>query len=126
MTPTEFQTFKNLRDKFDKEVEDLFFYIKKQYLDVLQYGRYSSYGRYGIDEDEICIEYYDNCYDLYETTDIYIPINDFLYSPFEWADNWANNIRAQRQKEKDKAIKEKEKYEKKELQRLKEKYEKKE
>ena len=47
-----------------------------------------------------------------------------MSNPFEWADNWANNIRIKKQKEKDNAIKEQEKKEKEELQRLKNKYEK--
>lgn len=124
MTKEEFETFISLREKFDQEVEDLFDYIKKKYLDVLRYGKYSSLHHYNIYDDEICIEYYDYGYDIYDSQNLYIPLNDFLSNPFEWADAWANNILAEKQKEEEKAIKAKEKKEKEELQRLKEKYEK--
>lgn len=124
MTKEEFETFKGLKEKFEQEVGELFDYIRKKYLDVLRYGEYSSFHHYIMYEDEICIEYYDFGYDLYDSQNLYIPLNDFLSNPFEWADRWANNIRAERQKEEEKAIKAKEKKEKEELQRLKEKYEK--
>ena len=124
MTREEFETFNDLKEKFEQEIEELFAYIKKKYLNVLSYGKYSSFHHYIIYDDEICIEYYDFGYDLYDSQNLYIPIKDFLSNPFEWADNWANNIRAERQKEEERTIKEKEKKEKEELQRLKEKYEK--
>lgn len=124
MTKEEFETFKSLKEKFEQEVGELFDYIKKKYLDVLKFGKYSSFHHYIMYDDEICIEYYDFGYDLYDSQNLYIPLTDFLSNPFEWADRWANNIRAERQKEEEKAIKAKEKKEKEELQRLKEKYEK--
>ena len=77
-----------------------------------------------MNDEIIWIEYFDYGYDLYDSRHIDIPINDFLSNPFEWADNWANNIRIKEQEKKDKAIKEKEKREREELQRLKDKYEK--
>ena len=124
MTQEEFEMFTNLKEKLEHEVIELFRYIKKKYLDVLAFGRYSSYHHYDMNGEIICIEYFDYGYDLYNSRDIDIPINDFLSNPFEWADNWANNIRIKKQKEKDNAIKEQEKKEKEELQRLKNKYEK--
>lgn len=124
MTKEEFETFKSLKEKFEQEVEELFDYITEKYLDVLRYGKYSSFHHYVMYDDEICIEYYDYGYDLYDSQNLYIPLNDFLSNPFEWADRWANNILAKKQKEEEKAIKAKEKKEKEELQRLKEKYEK--
>ena len=124
MTQEEFEMFTNLKEKLEHEVIELFRYIKKKYLDVLAFGRYSSYHHYDMNSEIICIEYFDYGYDLYNSRDIDIPINDFLSNPFEWADNWANNIRIKKQKEKDNAIKEQEKKEKEELQRLKNKYEK--
>lgn len=124
MTKEEFEAFKDLKERFEQEVEELFDYIKKKYLDVLRYGKYSSFHHYIMYDDEICIEYYDYGYDLYDSQNLYIPLKDFLSNPFEWADRWANNILAKKQKEEEKAIKAKEKKEKEELQRLKEKYEK--
>lgn len=124
MTQEEFEMFTSLKEKFEHEVIELFDYIKKKYLDVLAFGRYSSYHHYDMNGEIIWIEYFDYGYDCYDSRDIDIPINDFLSNPFEWADNWANNIRIKKQKEKDNAIKEQEEKEKKELQRLKDKYEK--
>lgn len=123
MKQEEFEMFKSLKEKLEHEVEELFDYIKKKYLDVLAFGRYSSYHHYDMNDEIIWIEYYDWGYDCYDSRDIDIPINDFLSNPFKWADNWANNIRIKKQKEKDNAIKEQEEKEKKELQRLKAKYE---
>ena len=124
MTKEELEMFKSLKEKLEHEVTELFDYIKKKYLDVLAFGRYSSYHHYDMNDDIIWIEYFDDGYYCYDSRDIDIPINDFLSNPFEWADCWANNIRAEKQKEKDNAIKEQEKKEREELQRLKDKYEK--
>ena len=126
MTKEELEMFKSLKEKLEDNVLELFYYIKHKYQDVLVFGKYSSYHHYDMIDDKIWIEYYDYeyGYDCYDSRDIDIPINDFLSNPFEWADCWANNIRAQKQKEEEDAIKEKEKKELKELQRLKDKYEK--
>jgi hypothetical protein len=124
MTKEELEMFKSLKNKLEDETEELFRYIKDKYVDVLAFGKYSCYHHYNMDDEIIWIEYYDYAYDCYDSRDIDIPINDFVSNPFEWADNWANNIRTKKQKEKDNAIKEKEKKEREELQRLKEKYEK--
>ena len=123
MTKKEFRMFKSLKDKFEHEIYELFSYIKGKYSDVLAFDRFSSYHHYDMNDEIIWIEYFDYGYDLYDSRHIDIPINDFLSNPFEWADNWANNIRIKKQKEKDDAIKEKEKREREELQRLKDKYE---
>lgn len=124
MTKEEFEAFKSLKEKFEQEVEELFDYIKKKYCDVLKFGKYSNFYHYIIYDDEICIEYSDFGYDLYDSQNLYIPLKNFLSNPFGWADHWANNIRDKKQKEEEKTIKAKEKKEKEELQRLKEKYEK--
>ena len=124
MTRDELKMFKSLKEKLEHEVIELFDYIKTKYLDVLEFGRYSSYHHYAMNNEIIWIEYFDYGYDCYDSRDIDIPINEFLSNPFEWADNWANNIRIEKQKEKDNAIKEQEKKEREQLQRLKDKYEK--
>lgn len=124
MTKEELETFKSLKEKLEHEVSELFDYIKEKYLDVLEFGECSSYHHYGMNDEIIWIEYFDYGYDCYDSRDIDIPINDFLSNPYEWANCWANNIRAKKQEEKDKALKAKEKKEKEELRRLKEKYEK--
>lgn len=124
MKREELETFKSLKGKLENEVKKLFDYIKEKYLDVLEFGEYSSYHHYNMNDEIIWIEYYDRGYDLYDPMYIDIPINDFLSNPIEWADNWANNIRNEKQEEKEKEIKAKENEEKEELKRLKEKYEK--
>lgn len=124
MTKEEFEMFKSLKEQFEQETSELFDYIKKKYIDVLKFGRYSEFHHYDMNDEIIWIEYFDYGYDCYDSRDIDIPINDFLSNPYEWADRWANNIRAKKQEEKDKAIKAQEKKEKEELQRLKDKYEK--
>ena len=96
MTKEEFGLFKSLKEKLENETIELFNYIKKQYPDVLEFGRYSSYHHYNMNDDIIWIEYYDYGYDCYDSRDIDIPINDFLANSFEWADNWANNIRVKK------------------------------
>lgn len=124
MKREDLETYKSLKRKLEDEVEKLFDYIKEKYLDVLEFGKYSSYHHYNMNDEIIWIEYYDHGYDIYDSRDIDIPINDFLSNPIEWADTWANNIRNKKQEDKEKAIKAKEKKEKEELKRLKEKYEK--
>lgn len=124
MTRDEFEMFKSLKEKLEHEVIGLFDYIKKNYPDVLAFGRYSIYHHYDMNSKIIWIEYFDYGYDSFDSRDIDIPVNDFLSNPFEWADDWANHIRVEKQKEKDNAIKRKEKKEREELQRLKDKYEK--
>lgn len=123
MTKEEFNEFRILRRKLNKEVNDLFSYIEKNYIDCLEFGKYSSIERYDFDDESITITYYDYGYDLYEYNTIDIPLDDFFNRPLEWADNWANEIREMKRKEKEKEKEHKEKKEREELQRLKEKYE---
>lgn len=122
MTKEEFQTLKCLEEKLNNEVIELFDYIKNKYVDVLAFGKDSRYGHYDIDEDIICIEYYDDGYDCYDSRVIAIPINDFVSDSFKWVDNWANNIYIERKKREENVEKRIEERERKELQRLKEKY----
>ena len=123
MTREEFEIFKSLKEKFENKVVELFDYIEEKYLDVLEFGKFSCYHHYDMYDDIICIEYYDYGYDLYDSRVIDIPINDFLSNSFEWADNWANDIRETKRKKKEKEKEYIEKQEREELQRLKEKYE---
>lgn len=123
MTREEFQTLKCLQEKLEDEVTKLFSYIYHTYNDVLSFEKCSTYHHYDIDEDIICIEYYDYGYDCYDSREIEIPINDFVSDPFKWVDNWANNVYAEEKKKAEEAEKIKEERERKELKRLKEKYE---
>ena len=124
MTQEEIQTLKCLKKKLEEEVIKLFNYIYDTYNDVLTFRKLSSYNYYDIDEDIIRIEYFDYGYDCYESGDIEIPINDFVSNPFEWADNWAKQVRAEKRRVEDaKKIREEEE-ERKEYERLKNKYEK--
>lgn len=124
MTQKDFQSFKTLKEQLDKEIEELFDYIKENYNDVLEYGEDSFFNRYSIEDDEICIEYRDFWSDDIYLTDIYIPINEFLTSPTGYIDDWAKNKRAKRKQEEERKQQMNEDREMKELKRLKEKYEK--
>ena len=123
MTKEEINIFKNLKEKFEDGTYEIFKYIKTHYEDVLKFGSYSSYHHYGINDKEVWIEYYDCGYDLYDSANIGIPIDDFINRPKEWADEWAKSIRNEKEEERIKQLKEQEKREKEELERLKEKYE---
>lgn len=126
MTQKDFQSFKTLKEQLDKEIEELFDYIKENYNDVLEYGEDSFFNRYSysIEDDEICIEYRDFWSDDIYLADIYIHINDFLTNPTGWVDNWAKNERDKRKQEEERKKQKNEEREKEELKRLKEKYEK--
>ncbi len=124
MTKKELETYKSIKEKLEEETFELFYYIKEKHLDVLDFDSYSSYHHYKLKDKTICIEYYDHGYDCYDSSDIEIPIDDFLNRPKEWADKWANKIRKEREKQEQKQLKDEEKREREELQRLKEKYEK--
>ena len=124
MTKKELETYKSIKEKLEEETLDLFRYIKEKHLDVLEFDRWSSYHHYELDDKTICIEYYDHGYDCYDSSDIEIPIDDFLNRPKEWVDEWANEIREEHRRQKQEKLEEEEKREKEELQRLKKKYEK--
>jgi hypothetical protein len=123
MTQEEINIFRNLKEKFEDETYEIFKYIKTYYKDVLKFGSYSSYHHYGINDKEVWIEYYDCGYDLYDSANIGIPIDDFINRPKEWADEWAKSIRNEKGEKRIKQLKEQEKREKEELERLKKKYE---
>ena len=124
MTKKELEAYKSIKEKLKEETSKLFRYIKEKYLDVLKFDSWSSYHHYELYDKIICIEYYDRGYDCYDSSDIEIPIDDFLNRPKEWVDEWASEIRKERKKQKQKQLEDEEKREKEELQRLKEKYEK--
>lgn len=104
MTRKEFDTFIRTKDKLEDEVVDLFGYIKKKYVDLLAFGTYSSYHHHEVLEDSITIEYYDYGYDIYESSAITVPIDDFLCRPKEWADDWATEILNKRKKKKEQEL----------------------
>lgn len=124
MTKKELEAYRSIKEKLKEKTLELFRYIKGNHLDVLKFGSWSSYHHYELNDKTICIEYYDHGYDCYDSSDIEIPIDDFLNRPKEWVDEWANEIREVRQKQKQELLEHKEKLEREELQRLKEKYEK--
>ena len=124
MTRKEFNTFIKTRDNIEDEVVDLFGYIKKNYVNLLAFGTYSSYHHHEISDDSITIEYYDYGYDIYESSTITIPVDDFLGRPKKWADDWATENLNKRKKMKEEELAMQKERELKELQRLKEKYEK--
>lgn len=123
MTKKELEVYKSIKEKLEEETLKLFRYIKEKHLDVLEFGSWSSYHHYELNNKTICIEYYDYGYDCYDSSEIEIPVYDFLNRPKEWADEWANKIREKCKKQKQKQLEYEEKREREELQRLKEKYE---
>lgn len=124
MTKKELEAYKSIKERLEKETSELFSYIKEKHIDVLKFEQWSSYHHYGLNDKTIWIEYYDHGYDCYDSSDIDIPIDDFLNRPKEWVDEWANEIREKRKKQKQEQLENEEKRERGELQRLKEKYEK--
>jgi len=123
MTQKEFKEFATLKEKLDKEVGDLFSYIKEKYIDCLAFGKWSCIDRYDFDDESITITYYDYGYDLYDSRDIEILLDDFFNDPVKWADKWADGIHETKRKKNEREKEYKEKKEREELQRLKEKYE---
>ena len=124
MTKKELEAYKSIKEKLKEETLELFHYIKEKHMDALEFNHWSSYHHYELNDETIYIEYYDYGYDGYDSSDIEIPVDDFLNRPKKWADEWANKIREERRRQKQEKLKNEEKREKEELKRLKEKYEK--
>lgn len=68
-------TYYKLQDELDDFAYDLFKYIKSNYLDLLEFGTYSAYEKFKIDDNTFYIKYYDRGYDIYECNFFAIPIN---------------------------------------------------
>lgn len=93
MTREEFQTYQTLGEKFSEYCNDIFSYIKKNYVSVLSFGKYSEFSNAKCYTDDVTFEYYDS--QDFENSLIEIPINDFLTNPYKWADEWAKEIIAE-------------------------------
>ena len=90
MTREEFKTYQTLTNKFSKDCENLFLYIKKNYISVLSFDTKSEFCGCDYDNDDIEIIYcYQGHYYDEERQYIWIPINNFFDDPYKWIDEWA-------------------------------------
>ncbi len=98
MTREEFQTYRALSEKFSKYCDDIFSYIKENYVSVLNFDTKSEFCGGDYDNDDIAIIYcYQGHYYDEEQKQIYIPINSFFNDPYKWVDEWAKEIIAQKE-----------------------------
>ena len=83
--------------------EEIFDYIKSNYEEYLEYGRYSSLDKWELDEDGMIIKYYDYGYDLYISSSKTIPTDALLNNTWkEFIDDYFNKLKAE--KEANKAV----------------------
>lgn len=98
MTREEFQTYRTLTNKFYEDCENLFLYIKKNYVSVLSFDNKSEFCRGDYDNDDISIIYcYQGHYYDEDQKHIHIPINSFFDDPYKWIDEWAKEIMAEKE-----------------------------
>lgn len=68
--------------KLQNEIEDLadniFDYVKQNFIELLEFDRYSTAEDFSVEKDGIRIKYYDQGYDLYETNSLFIPIEHII------------------------------------------------
>ncbi len=95
--------YKKIKDELEITVQDIFYYINKNYYDILKFEEYSIYHNYYVYDESVSIEYIDGRVliesDLFYHDCINIPINDFCDNPKEWADKWAIKLRTKELKE---------------------------
>ena len=96
MTREEFNTYRTLSEKFSDYCNDIFSYIKKNYVSVLNFGKYSEFSNAECYHNDVTFYYYDS-QDSVDRDLIEIPTNDFLTNPYEWVDEWAKEIIAQKE-----------------------------
>lgn len=124
MTREEFQSYQMLTNKFYEDCENLFLYIKKNYVSVLSFDIKSEFCGGDYDNDDIVIIYcYQGHYYDEEQKQIYIPINNFFNDPYKWVDEWAKEIIAEKEYTRQYFNKIAEQKERDEYERLKKKFE---
>lgn len=74
----------------------LFNFIKQKYADLLDYWYKSCYNGFTLEENSICIEYYDKAYGPEDITTIEFPLDDFCNDIVKAADEWADEVRRER------------------------------
>lgn len=125
MTQEEFKTYQMLTNKFYEDCENLFLYIKKNYVSVLSADTKSEFCGGDYDNDDIIIIYcYQGHYYDEERDQIYIPINNFFDDPYKWIDEWAKAIIAEKEATRQRLNEIAEQKERDEYERLKKKFEK--
>ena len=98
MTREEFKTYQILTKKFSEYCNDIFSYIKKNYISVLKFGTKSEFCGGDYDNDFLVIIYcYQGHYYDEEQEQIYIPINNFFDDPYKYVDEWAKEIIAKKE-----------------------------
>lgn len=124
MTREEFQTYQTLTEKFSKYCEDIFSYVKKNYISFLEFGRDSVFSHANLEDNNIELEYYDWGYDCYDYDTIKIPVDDFFNDPYKWADEWAKAMIAEKEATRQRLNEIAEQKERDEYERLKKKFDK--
>lgn len=125
MTREEFKTYQTLTEKFSEYCDSIFSYIKKNYIDVLKFGKYSAFSHTNLEDNNIIeLEYYDCGYDCYDYDTIKIPIDDFFNDPYKWIDKWTKEIIAKKEATRQRLNEIAEQKERDEYERLKKKFEK--
>ena len=83
----------------DTLAEEIFRYIKSNYQEYLEFGRYSCLDEWKLDEDELSIKYYDHGYDLYEYRWFEdIPVDTLLNDTWKaFIDDHFNKLKAKKE-----------------------------
>ena len=55
MTREEFKTYQTLTEKFSEYCDSIFSYIKKNYIDVLKFGKYSAFSHAKLSKNTVFI-----------------------------------------------------------------------
>lgn len=93
-------------DTIDELVHEIFKYVKSNYQEYLEFGKYSRLDEWKLDENKLSIKYYDRGYDLYDYCWLKdIPVENLLNDTWkEFIDEHFNNL--MRKKEANKAASE--------------------
>lgn len=127
----EYKTLTELVKKYVEEAKRVFNKLQEADLeaktDILQYGYHSDFERLEweySDENSIAVRYYDNGYDLYESSTLYIPAN-ILFDDTKidkWIESEVGKALEKKEEKRKAAEKRQEERERREYERLKEKF----
>lgn len=121
---TKIEQYLKLQNEIEDLADNIFDYVYQNFIELLEFGRYSTAEDFSVEKRGITIKYYDQGYDLYETNNLFIPIEYIIN------DTWKEYIQGLEEKRINKNIEKLEKenaykreQELKLLKELKEKYE---
>ena len=127
----EYKALTELVKKYVEEAKRVFNKLQEADLEaktgILLYGYHSDFERIEweySDENSIAVRYYDNCYDLYESATLYIPVN-ILFDDTKidkWIKSEIDKALEKKEEKRKAAEKRKEEKERQEYERLKEKF----